>query len=246
MRTKTVLITVVILAALIMFAIVFFNKGKESLPADLPAGTHAVTITEILQTSKYTYFQVSENDKDYWIAVTRREAKEGDVIYYTNPLEMNNFVSKELGRTFPTVFFVQNVSDKPISIETDASPNMATQKKKAPKKADIAIKRIRGGITISELYENPGNFSGKPVKIRGLVTRFNYMVMGKNWVHIQDGTDFSGNFDLAVTTMDSVSIGNTVTFEGKVTLKKDFGAGYYYDVIMEDAKATDIKAGSAE
>ena len=241
MRTKTVLITIVVLLAIFMIAIVFFNKGKDSIPKDLPAGTHACTIKEILQTTKYTYFQVAENDNEYWIAVTKREAKEGDIIYYTNPLEMNNFVSKELGRTFPTVFFVQNVSDKPITAENEAPQEMAARQKEIPKRENISMEPAKGGITISKLYENPANYSGKTVKIRGIVTRYNKMVMGKNWVHIQDGTEFSGNFDLTVTTMDSLDLGNTVTFTGIISLNKDFGAGYSYAVILEEAKASEIE-----
>lgn len=241
MRTKTVLITVVALAALIMSAIILFNKGKESIPADLPPGTHACTIKEILQTSNYTYFLVDENNTENWIAVTKREAKEGDVIYYTNPLEMNNFVSKELGRTFATIFFVENVSDKPAAAENEVPATMAARKKEITKMDDISIIPVKGGITISELYRKPADYAGKTVKIRAVVTRFNSMIMGKNWVHIQDGTDFSENFDLTVTTLDSVAVGNTVTFRGIISLNKDFGAGYKYAVIMEEARATNIK-----
>ena len=60
--------------------------------------------------------------------------------------------------------------------------------------------------------------------------------MGKNWVHIQDGSEFEGGFDLTVTTDKPTSVGETITFEGKVILDKDFGYGYYYSVLMEDGK----------
>jgi hypothetical protein len=60
--------------------------------------------------------------------------------------------------------------------------------------------------------------------------------MGKNWIHIQDGTSGSdGNYDLTITSQDVAEINDEVTFKGKITLEKDFGAGYFYDVIMEDA-----------
>ena len=62
--------------------------------------------------------------------------------------------------------------------------------------------------------------------------------MNKNWVHLQDGTKDGTNFDLTITTLDSVKAGDIVVFEGKVTLDKDFGAGYFYEVILEDAKLT--------
>ena len=57
-----------------------------------------------------------------------------------------------------------------------------------------------------------------------------------NWVHLQDGTKDGGNYDLAITTMDTVLVGAVVVFNGIISVNKDFGAGYVYDVIMEDAK----------
>jgi hypothetical protein len=65
--------------------------------------------------------------------------------------------------------------------------------------------------------------------------------MSKNWVHLQDGTEFGGKFDLTVTTQDSAIVGQQATFTGTIAMGKDFGAGYFYDVLMEDAKASDIK-----
>ena len=67
--------------------------------------------------------------------------------------------------------------------------------------------------------------------------------MDRNWVHIQDGTEYSGEFDLTVTTTDNLEAGNQVTFSGKIALNKDFGAGYFYKIIMEDAHATNVKSG---
>jgi len=74
------------------------------------------------------------------------------------------------------------------------------------------------------------------VLIKGQVTKVNRAIMEKNWVHLQDGTGDSGGFDLTVTTQEQVNVGDVVTFEGKITLNKDFGAGYSYEVIMEQAK----------
>ena len=59
--------------------------------------------------------------------------------------------------------------------------------------------------------------------------------MSRNWAHIQDGTDNNGNFDLTVTTQETVNIDELVTFEGTIALDKDFGAGYFYPIIMEEA-----------
>ena len=63
--------------------------------------------------------------------------------------------------------------------------------------------------------------------------------MGKNWVHLQDGTRFENKFDLTITTDVVVNKGDEVTFEGIITLNKDFGAGYSYDVLMEDGQQSE-------
>ncbi len=60
--------------------------------------------------------------------------------------------------------------------------------------------------------------------------------MGKNWIHIQDGTENNGNFDLTITTQQNVNTNVVVTFEGVVAVNKDFGSGYFYELIMEEAK----------
>jgi hypothetical protein len=66
--------------------------------------------------------------------------------------------------------------------------------------------------------------------------KFSGGIMNRNWVHIQDGTKDNGKFDLTVTTQDSVKVGDVVIFEGKIALNKDIGAGYFYEILMEDAK----------
>ena len=150
-------------------------------------------------------------------------------------LEMQKFTSKELKRTFDIIFFVQDFSDQPIA-ETKTMPAGKTSgKQTSERKAGISVKPAEGGITIAELYSNKDSYAGKKVKISGEVVKFNGGIMNKNWIHIQDGTEASGNFDLTVTTNDVAEVGNKITIEGTVSVNKDFGAGYSYDVIIEDA-----------
>ena len=60
--------------------------------------------------------------------------------------------------------------------------------------------------------------------------------MAMHWVHLKDGTGEEGTDDLTITTDETVIVGQVVTFEGTIVLNKDFGAGYKYDVIMQQAK----------
>ena len=43
---------------------------------------------------------------------------------------------------------------------------------------------------------------------------------------------------VAITTNDPVALGDMVIVEGKLLLNQDYGSGYTYDVIIEDAKIT--------
>ena len=74
--------------------------------------------------------------------------------------------------------------------------------------------------------------------IRGKVVKYNEGVMGKNWIHLQDGSGDAGQGtnDLTVTSLDAASVSETVTITGTVRTNKDFGSGYVYRVIVEDAK----------
>ncbi|MGW8313899.1 MAG: nucleotide-binding protein, partial [Desulfuromonadales bacterium] len=73
-------------------------------------------------------------------------------------------------------------------------------------------------------------------KVRGKVVKFSPQIMGKNWIHIQDGTGEAGSNDLTVTTNTTANVGDTVVISGTLTADKDFGYGYQYSVLVEDAE----------
>ena len=87
-----------------------------------------------------------------------------------------------------------------------------------------------GGYTYIEFEEK-----GKIVRVRGKVVKFIPRIMGRNWIHIQDGTGKQGSDDLNVTSTDTAKPGDVVLVSGKIAYNKDFGAGYLYPVIIEDA-----------
>ncbi len=193
-------------------------------------------VKEVIQTTSYTYLRVEKNNEDLWLAVIKQDFTEGAVIYYTGGLKMTNFESPELKRTFETVYFVQNISNSPI--EMNSSMNMPdSHSKKAPlKKLDIQISQPEGAVSIGELYEKRETYSGKLVKVRGQVTKVNTSIMGKNWIHIQDGTSSGESFDLTLTTDQQPKEGDIITYSGIINLDKDFGMGYFFAVILEEAK----------
>ena len=100
----------------------------------------------------------------------------------------------------------------------------------------IEVEPLTNGITIAQLFEKKEEYANKIVRIRGKVTKYTEKILYRNWIHLQDGSNFHGNFDLTVTTEDTSKMGDIVIIEGKVVLNKDFGYGYSYKVLLEDAK----------
>ncbi len=237
MRTSSILLLSLLIGMTIIAGTSCNRNTNSKINIELPYGMHQVNIVEVIQSSNYTYLEVEENDENFWIAVSSREAKQGDILYYTDALEMRDFNSKELNRTFPVIYFVQDPSNSPETGKaTSPSGKQSTERVKS-----IEVEHIEGGISLSELFENQNDYQNKSVKIRGLVVKVNDHIMGKNWVHIQDGTGSDNFYDLTITTMDNLEVGTIATFEGKIALKKDFGSGYAYDIIMEEATAMDVK-----
>jgi hypothetical protein len=105
-------------------------------------------------------------------------------------------------------------------------------------KADIKIEPCGDCVTIGRLVADKKSFSGKKIRVKGVVTKVNQAIMEKNWVHIQDGTEAEGVYDLTITTSGTVAVGDTVTFEGRIVLEKDFGYGYFYSILMEEGDLT--------
>ena len=103
-------------------------------------------------------------------------------------------------------------------------------------KIDINIEPCADCITIAKLISNKNDFVGKIISVKGIVTKVNEEIMGRNWIHIQDGTEAEGVFDLTITSNQNAQTGETVTFKGTIAIDKDFGYGYSYDIIMENAQ----------
>jgi hypothetical protein len=109
--------------------------------------------------------------------------------------------------------------------------------KTAPAKVDFTgLKPAKGGKTVAEVYAASAKLAGKAVTIRGKVVKYHANIMGRNWLHIQDGTGSAGSNDLLITSNDRAKLGDTVLITGKVAINKDFGAGYKYNVMVEGAK----------
>ncbi|PKQ64744.1 hypothetical protein BZG01_13775 [Labilibaculum manganireducens] len=225
---RSILLTILGLA---FFSFACQSKKTENQEATLPLGVSKVLVKETFNAGGYTYIN---GNNDLWLAVGQRPIEVGKAYYYKGALEMKNFHSKELNRDFPVIYFLNTISDTPI--ENNMPMQASSMKKQKAKRIEVSIEKTKGITSISDLFSKKDEFSGKQISVKGKVTKFNQNIMGKNWIHIQDGSDFEGNFDLTITCKDVASIGQIIEVSGTIALDKDFGAGYTYDVIMEEAK----------
>ncbi len=243
---------------MMIFVVLFSSciRNKNGLMTQqTAAGEKAFEVAEVIQGSTYTYLRVKENGTEKWVAVTRQDAAAGDVFYYDQELQMNNFHSKEIDRTFDIIYFVSNISKTPLATDNPGAMGAMggmmgggqhSGKVSATQNSAIHLDKKDGEVTIANVFANRNEFAAKEFEIRGVVVKVNEQVMDKNWVHIQDGTSDNGNFDLTITTSELPAVNDEITAKGKLTLNKDFGYGYSYEVIMEDATVKiDKKAGTS-
>jgi hypothetical protein len=223
---------------LAMIAIIGFacqNKGGGEVES-LPPGNHKAEIVDVELSSNYTYLQVDEMGSEYWIAVNKQMFEKGETIYFLTGLKMENFESKDLGQTFDVIYFVQDIDREPIEQVQEMVRGQTEAKKPKLVKEELEVEIPDGGVSIQELYTDPTSFDGKTIVVRGKVTKVNPNIMDRNWIHIQDGTGTDDQFDLTITTLHTPQPGEIVTFRGKIALNRDFGAGYVYDVLLENAE----------
>lgn len=107
--------------------------------------------------------------------------------------------------------------------------------------APISVAKAEGenAKTVAEIWAaRATTHDGQPVVVRGKVVKFLSGIMGKNWIHVRDGSGSheKGDNDITITTNDTVAVGSVVLVSGVLHVNKDFGAGYSYPVIIEEAK----------
>jgi hypothetical protein len=224
------------------------SAGGAALPGSGTVGSTTGKVVETMNAGSYTYVQVDDGSKKIWAAAPQFAVAVGDKVVIPEGMPMQNFESKTLGRTFDLVYFVPGIqviggqgaqgAKEQITAAHGAAGHGATGGGAAVALDFSKIQKADGGQTVAELFAKKAALVGKDVVVRGKVAKFTAAVMGKNWIHLQDGTGSTGTNDVTVTTSAAAAVGNTVLVRGKLGTDKDLGAGYRYDVIIEDAAVT--------
>ncbi len=222
-------------------------------------------VAETINSGGYTYVRLTGAKGDTWVAASEMPIEKGAKMAATVSVVMQNFHSRTLNRDFPQIFFVTNVSLNGVAVASNedaaaaagmpaagGAPSLVGSHggSGAPAAAPVGgspkagttelvakVDPAPGGLTVFQVWEKRASLSGKPVVVRGRIVKANYEIMGSNWYHVQDGSGDldAGTHDLTVTSSDRANVGDVVTISGPISLGKDFGAGYAYDVMVEKA-----------
>lgn len=196
-------------------------------------------VLEVKQVNNYTYLRLKTQNGDVWTAVPTAQVKKGATVTIENVSVITDFESRTLNQKFPTIMFgtLSDPSFKMKEIHSTAKSNPVLDKKTAA--ADIRVAKAKGdnAKTVAEINKMSKELKNKPVLVSGKVVKYNQGIMGKNWLHLRDGTGSAADNsnDILVTTQSPAKIGDIVTVKGIVHTDMNFGTGYSYKVLIEEA-----------
>jgi len=215
----------------------FSNSKSASYPGPI---AHTAKVVETMSSAGYTYIRVEEKGIKYWIAIPETQVSVGEEISFYEQMLMEDFTSRSLNRTFDRILFVGAINkgtELPTQAKAAPSPNkkaleqhLETQTTKDPGKPV-------GQFSISEVYDKKAELSGKVIEVKGRIVKISQQIMGRDWVHIKDGTGTEqekNNKLIFRATHAGVAVDDEVVAKGVLFTNKDFGYGYHYPVIVED------------
>lgn len=217
---------------------------QASAPA-AAANAFTGTVAETMNSGGYTYARLQGGQDDVWIAASEFQTQRGDRLTVALDMPMRDFESKTLGRTFPLVYFVSRVTrnGEPVggAAAPGAQPALMSSHASGPVATTVEpVDPAPGGMRIADVWAKRTSLAGQQVTVRGKVVKVNEQIMGRNWVHLQDGSGSAADQtnDLTITTADGAKLGDVITVSGVLAVEKDFGAGYKYGAIVENARVS--------
>ncbi len=206
-------------------------------PAQPPAPSDpdrlAGTVVETLDSGGYTYARIDRGGAPVWIAGPATKLAVGAKVEVTGATLMTGFRSETLQRTFEQIYFVSSYGGAARAPAADPHAAATTATPEPLEK----VAKAAGGKSIAEVFASKVALAGKPVVVRGKIVKLNTGILGRNWIHLQDGsgTAAARTHDLLITTTEAAKLGDVIVARGTLATDKDFGGGYQYDVVVENA-----------
>ncbi len=240
-------------------------QGTAAAPeGGAPSAALQGKIVERLDAPPYSYLKLKTAQGEVWAAVPKTDAGPGKDVAVAGAMPMKDFESKTLNRKFDVVYFGTLAGEgapaaAPAGMgggmgamggeggKPDPQQMAAQHAAAAAGPTDVPVGKVpkasgADARTVAEVWAQRTALKEKPVAVRGKVVKYNAGIMGKNWLHLRDGSGAAGkDNDITITTQDQTAVGEVVLVKGTVRVDKDFGAGYAYPVIIEDAKVSSSK-----
>ncbi|NRA68694.1 MAG: hypothetical protein HRU19_29680 [Pseudobacteriovorax sp.] len=212
----------------------YIGGGSQEIEVD--PGLIRGKVVEIIDVEEYTYLKIQNQENELWMATSKIQVNKNDQIEFAENEPFYDFESKTLGRVFQKIYFVTDIKVNGltfgISQPTEPTP-ITSEETEYVSKAVSASKKFND---LAQLLAKPEEFADKQIEISGKVVKVNDGIMGRNWIHLVDESIEGQKSDLTVTTQAKVKIGQVVAMRGRLVLDRDFGSGYSYPVILEDAE----------
>jgi hypothetical protein len=217
-------------------AALFMNTGwAAGDPSTAQGQTVKGEVLEVKAADPYVYLRLKTKDGELWAAVNKAPVQKGAAVTIENAMMMTNFESKSLKKTFDKIVFG--------TLATAGSADLGQIHRGAVQPsgvADAVVPKAQGpdARTVAEIIGKRTELKDKTVLLRGKVVKVNSAVMGKNWLHLRDGSgsEKDSTNDIIVTTREQAVVGSVVVAKGVVRTDVDLGSGYAYKVLVEDAK----------
>jgi hypothetical protein len=195
-------------------------------------------VLETMDAAGYTYVLIGTDQEQRWVAGPKTSVDVGDIVQTAEGQLMTDFASGSLGRTFEAVYFVGVIGNLSNPTMPEGHPMPTSDDNEQT--LDVAIAPLQDNQDIAWVFANKDTLAGQEVSLRGKVVKYNANILGRNFVHIRDGSGSAstGTNDLTLTTTAETAVGATVVVTGQLVLDKDFGYGYSFPVIVEDASIT--------
>ena len=201
------------------------------------------TVAESMDSGGYVYIRL---ENGIWIAANHFPVDKGDEIQYSGAMEMNDFESKSLGKTFESILFVSEAG--PLSSGGAVMPEMpmeghAGMDKPATAEAPTVgeIEPLADGKTVAAIFAESAQLKDQVVSLKARVIKINTSIMGRNWITLQDGTGTEPDNSLLTTSQEEVAPGDLVVAKGTVSTDVDLGYGYQYKVLLEEATFSPVQ-----
>ena len=222
------------------------NANKPASPAGMPSapkqeGTpHAGKVIQTMNSGGYTYVLLrKKGNEQVWLAMPQTQVQQGKEMTFGQGMEMVNFESKTLKRTFDKIIFSEGpIGSTGAAKSAEKSPGSMGAVAKSAGKIKVAKAAGPNGHAVADVYRLKNKLDRKKIVVRGQVVKVSAGIMDRNWIHLQDGSGSAAkkNNDLVVTSQALPLVGDVVTATGTLYKDKDFGGGYKYAVIMEKAE----------